>query len=82
MSGVSAVDIPRAMLLVEMAHDFARQNLKKGGDLLMKVFQGEGFDQLLQTLRADFQIVIIRKPKASRNRSREVYLLARKYTGA
>ncbi len=81
MSGVPAVDIPKAMVLVEMAHDFARQTLRKGGDLLMKVFQGEGFDQLLQALRADFQVVITRKPKASRGRSREVYLLARKFKG-
>ncbi len=81
MSGVSAVDIPRAMLLVEMAHDFARQNLKKGGDLLMKVFQGDGFDELLRALRVDFSVVITRKPKASRNRSREVYILARKFRG-
>ncbi|MBC8520269.1 MAG: 23S rRNA (uridine(2552)-2'-O)-methyltransferase RlmE [Gammaproteobacteria bacterium] len=81
MSGMSAVDIPRAMMLVEMAHDFAKQNLKKGGDLLMKVFQGDGFDELLRALRRDFSVVITRKPKASRNRSREVYLLARKFRG-
>ncbi len=81
MSGVPAVDIPKAMVLVEMAHDFARQTLRKGGGLLMKVFQGEGFDQLLQGLRADFQVVITRKPKASRGRSREVYLLAKGFKG-
>lgn len=81
MSGMSAVDIPRAMALVEMAHDFARQNLKKNGDLLMKVFQGDGFDALLRALKEDFSVVITRKPKASRTRSREVYLLARKFRG-
>ncbi|HIJ22485.1 MAG: 23S rRNA (uridine(2552)-2'-O)-methyltransferase RlmE [Gammaproteobacteria bacterium] len=82
MSGMSAVDIPKAMFLVELAHDFARQTLKPGGDLLMKVFQGDGFDQLLQGLRHDFSTVLTRKPKASRGRSREVYLLARKYRGS
>ncbi len=81
LSGVSAVDIPKAMVLVEMAHDFACHTLRKGGDLLMKVFQGEGFDELLRALRADFSTVITRKPKASRGRSREVYLLARKFRG-
>ena len=81
MSGMSAVDIPKAMFLVELAHDFARQTLKPGGDLLMKVFQGDGFEQLLQTLRGDFAQVITRKPKASRDRSRELYLLARKFKG-
>jgi len=64
-----------------LAHDFARQTLKPGGDLLMKVFQGDGFEQLLQTLRGDFAQVITRKPKASRDRSRELYLLARKFKG-
>ena len=81
MSGMSAVDIPKAMFLVELAHDFARQTLKPGGDLLMKVFQGDGFEQLLQALRSDFRQVITRKPKASRDRSRELYLLARKFKG-
>lgn len=81
MSGMSAVDIPKAMFLVDLAHDFARQTLKPGGDLLMKVFQGDGFEQLLQTLRGDFSQVLTRKPKASRDRSRELYLLARKFKG-
>ncbi len=81
LSGVSAVDIPKAMFLVELAHDFARQTLKPGGDLLMKVFQGDGFEPLLQVLREDFVKVVTRKPKASRGRSRELYLLARKYRG-
>ncbi len=77
MSGNRAVDIPRAMYLAELAVDFADQALKPGGDLLMKVFQGEGFDQLLKELRARYGKVLTRKPKASRPRSREVYLLAR-----
>ncbi len=77
MSGNTAVDIPRAMYLAELAMDFADQALKPGGDLLMKVFQGEGFDELHRALRARYDKVITRKPKASRPRSREVYLLAR-----
>ncbi len=81
MSGVSVVDIPKAMYLVELAHDFARQTLRPGGDLLMKVFQGEGFEPLMKSLRGDFASVVSRKPKASRDRSREHYLLARKYKG-
>ncbi len=77
MSGNAAVDIPRAMYLAELAMDFADQALKPGGDLLMKVFQGEGFDALHRALRERYGKVVTRKPKASRPRSREVYLLAR-----
>ncbi|WP_287962997.1 23S rRNA (uridine(2552)-2'-O)-methyltransferase RlmE [Alcanivorax sp.] len=77
MSGNAAVDIPRAMYLAELAMDFADQALKPGGDLLMKVFQGEGFDTLHRALRERYGKVVTRKPKASRPRSREVYLLAR-----
>jgi len=77
MSGNAAVDIPRAMYLAELAMDFADQVLKPGGDLLMKVFQGEGFDALHRALRERYAKVLTRKPKASRPRSREVYLLAR-----
>ncbi len=77
MSGAEAVDIPRSMYLVELAVDFADQVLKPGGDLLVKVFQGEGFDELVRDLRRRYTKVLIRKPKASRPRSREVYALAR-----
>ncbi len=77
MSGNVAVDIPRAMYLAELAVDFADQALKGGGDLLIKVFQGEGFDALLRDLRQKYRKVVTRKPKASRPRSREVYLLGR-----
>ncbi len=78
-SGMRAVDQPRAMYLAELALAFARQNLRPGGDLLMKVFQGEGFDALLRELRAAFGSVASRKPRASRGRSAEMYLLARNY---
>lgn len=77
LSGAEAVDIPRSMYLVELAVDFADQVLNPGGDLLVKVFQGEGFDELVRNLRKHYNKVLIRKPKASRPRSREVYALAR-----
>lgn len=76
ISGMGAVDQPRAMYLVELAVDFARQHLRAGGTFVAKVFQGEGFDALVQDLRQDFERVVVRKPKASRPRSREVYLVA------
>jgi 23S rRNA (uridine2552-2'-O)-methyltransferase len=69
--------MPRAMYLAELALDLARQVLKPGGDLVMKVFQGEGFDALMRELKGSFNKVVIRKPKASRPRSKEVYVLAR-----
>lgn len=81
ISGMKVVDQPRAMYLAELAFDFCQKALKKGGDYLVKVFQGEGFDDYLKMLREHFEQVIIRKPRASRARSREVYLLARHYTG-
>jgi 23S rRNA (uridine2552-2'-O)-methyltransferase len=79
ISGMSAVDQPRAMYLGELTLELAREVLKPGGDLLMKVFQGEGFEALLADLRRTFRKVASRKPKASRPRSREVYLVARNY---
>ncbi|MCF6264608.1 MAG: 23S rRNA (uridine(2552)-2'-O)-methyltransferase RlmE [Xanthomonadales bacterium] len=77
ISGMDAIDQPRAMHLAELAADFALQHLRPGGDFLVKVFQGQGFDEYLRGLRAAFNKVITRKPKASRQRSREVYLLAK-----
>ncbi len=79
ISGVNSVDQARAMYLVELAVDLAKQILKPGGDLLLKIFQGEGFEPVLADLRRSFRSVAIRKPKASRPRSREVYALARNY---
>ena len=81
MSGMTAVDQPRSMYLVELALDMACQVLKPGGVFLSKVFHGEGFEELLRNTRAAFGTVITRKPAASRPRSREVYLLARDYRG-
>jgi 23S rRNA (uridine2552-2'-O)-methyltransferase len=76
MSGVALADQIRSMDLAELALDFSKQWLKPGGSLLIKLFQGTGFDDYLRRLRADFSRVSMRKPKASRARSREVYALA------
>ena len=81
MSGLSDVDQPRAMYLVELALDMARQVLAPGGSFVAKVFQGEGFDALLRDARAAFGKVSTRKPAASRPRSREVYLVGRDFRG-
>ncbi|MBK9657852.1 MAG: 23S rRNA (uridine(2552)-2'-O)-methyltransferase RlmE [Rhodanobacteraceae bacterium] len=76
MSGVASVDQARSMLLAELALDFARSHLSRGGAFLTKLFQGEGFDDYIKLLRASFDKVNLRKPKASRGRSREIYALA------
>ena len=76
-AGISAVDQPRAMYLCELAFEFAQAHLKPEGDFLVKAFQGAGFDLYLKEVRSAFKQVTIRKPKASRARSSEVYLLAR-----
>ena len=77
ISGVKSVDQPRAMHLAELALDLAKQVLKPGGDFLVKVFQGEGFEELRRDIQANFSKLLTRKPKASRSESREVYLLGR-----
>lgn len=79
LSGMNDIDQPRAMYLVELAVDFASQTLRPGGSLLMKVFQGEGFNELLRDLKTRFGTVVNRKPEASRSRSREVYVLAKDF---
>jgi 23S rRNA (uridine2552-2'-O)-methyltransferase len=76
LSGLTAVDQPRAMYLVELALDMARQVLGPGGGFVTKIFQGEGFDALIREARISFERVVTRKPRASRPRSREVYLVA------
>ncbi len=76
LSGNRSVDQPRAMHLAELALDAAGQLLLEGGCLLTKLFQGEGFEAFQKRLRQHFAKVTTRKPKASRARSREVYLLA------
>ena len=82
MSGVSAVDQPRAMYLVELALDLACQVLPRGGAFVAKVFHGEGFDDLILECRLHFGRVLTRKPDASRPRSREVYIVATDFKSA
>ena len=79
LSGLRAVDQPRAMHLAELALDLARQVLRPGGALLVKAFQGEGLDAYRDELRSCFRKVIHAKPEASRAASRELYLLALNY---
>lgn len=76
MSGVAQVDIPKALHLAELAHEFAKSWLKPGGSFLIKLFQGDGFDAYVKELRTSFTSLKVRKPQASRDRSREVYALA------
>jgi 23S rRNA (uridine2552-2'-O)-methyltransferase len=79
ISGMKAVDQPRAMYLAELALDLARKVLAPGGALLVKTFQGEGIDEFRRELQRSFRTVATRKPKASRPASREVYMLAKNY---
>lgn len=81
MTGVASVDQARAMELAELARDFADAHLRDGGTLLMKLFQGAGFDSYLKDLRTRYGKVTMRKPKASRARSAEVYALATDFRG-
>ena len=81
ISGVDAADQASSIYLVELALDMARQVLKPGGAFVAKVFQGDGSDDYLKTVRALFGKVSIRKPAASRARSREVYVVAKDFKG-
>lgn len=77
MSGAREMDQPRALYLAELALDTAKTVLSPGGTFLVKIFQGEGFEAYLSDVRAAFKQIVIRKPKASRARSNEVYILAK-----
>ncbi len=77
ISGIASADQARAVLLAELARDFALKHLKPRGNFLVKMFQGEGFEQFVTGLRRDFSQVVIRKPDASRSRSSEVYVLGK-----
>lgn len=77
MTGIAVSDQARVMHLAELTLDFCRQQLKEGGNLVVKVFQGSGYAELRAAVAALFETVIVRKPAASRDRSAEVYLLAR-----
>ncbi|WP_131110972.1 RlmE family RNA methyltransferase [Sulfuricystis thermophila] len=78
MTGIAATDSAQVMVLAELTLDFAKQHLKPGGDLLVKVFQGAGFMELRREMQTVFETLATRKPAASRDRSAELYLLARK----
>jgi 23S rRNA (uridine2552-2'-O)-methyltransferase len=77
LSGIESVDQPKAVELAELSLDLASKVLKPNGGFLTKLFQGEGFDPFLVAVRQQFKKVVIRKPKASRDKSREVYILAK-----
>jgi len=79
LSGVDVADQVGSVHLAELALMFARERLRPGGNFLTKVFQGEGFDAYLKEVRESFDKVMIRKPKASRPRSREVYLFGKSH---
>jgi 23S rRNA (uridine2552-2'-O)-methyltransferase len=80
-SGIRGVDIPRAIYLAELALDFAQEVLEPNGSLVVKLFQGEGFTEYVHMLKMAFKSVVVRKPKASRSESSEVYVLALKFKG-
>jgi 23S rRNA (uridine2552-2'-O)-methyltransferase len=81
MSGMSAVDQPRSMYLVELALDMARRVLRPGGVFLSKAFHGEGYEEFYRDMKGSFESSVTRKPKASRPRSREVYVLGKGFKG-
>ena len=76
MSGQLSVDQPKSMYLADLALDMAINTLDSSGSFIVKVFQGDGFDTFVQNARKSFKKVSITKPRASRSRSKEVYLLA------
>ena len=81
MSGMRDIDIPQVMYLAELALDLARTVLKPEGSFLVKVFHGEGYEELQKQLKSSFTSLKVRKPKASRARSSEMYLLASGFRG-
>jgi len=79
LTGIRIRDQARSMALAELVHDFCHQALKPGGDLLIKLFEGAGTKEYRQLLKEHFAKVMTRKPGASRDNSREFYVLARSY---
>ena len=79
ISGNKSVDQPRSMYLAELALDLCETTLRRGGDFVCKLFQGEGTDAFIAAARQQFGRVRVMKPDASRAGSREVYLVARNY---
>ena len=81
MSGVNTTDQYSSIYLVELALDMARNVLKPGGSFCAKVFQGVGYEEYVKDVRTSFDKVLVRKPEASRPRSREVYIVAKGFKG-
>ena len=81
LSGVNTTDQYSSIYLVELALDMARNVLKPGGCFCAKVFQGVGYEEYVKDVRKSFSKVIIRKPAASRARSREVYVVGKGFKG-
>lgn len=79
ITGMPAVDQPRSLALAELSLQLASEILKPGGDFVYKLFQGAGFDEYVRAARTSFAKATVRKPKASRAHSREVYLVAKNY---
>ncbi len=79
LSGIRVADQARALHLAELSFDLAKSVLKAGGDMLVKVFEGEGTDRYRHELKEHFGKIIVRKPKASRDDSREFYVLAKTF---
>ncbi len=79
LTGIRTTDQARSMALAELVYDFCRKVLKPGGDLLIKLFEGAGTQEYRQLLKEHFSKVMTRKPGASRDKSREFYVLARSY---
>lgn len=82
LSGVAAADQARGVHLADLALEFARRRLQPGGDLVVKLFQGEGFAQFRQSMQRSFDKVHVRKPAASRDRSREVFLVGKGFANS
>ena len=81
LSGIDAVDQARSVHLADLALEFARGHLQPGGALAVKVFQGAGLAELERAVKASFEKVYLRKPKASRDRSRELFVVAKGFRG-
>ncbi len=79
LSGIRTADQARSLYLVELSFDLAKSVLKAGGDMLVKVFEGEGTDEYRHDLKEYFERIVIRKPKASHDDSREFYVLAKTF---
>jgi 23S rRNA (uridine2552-2'-O)-methyltransferase len=81
ITGIDSADQAGSMYFLELALDTVKQTLKKGANFAAKMFQGSGSDEYVKELRRSFEKVVIRKPEASRAKSREVYIVAKGFKG-